>query len=277
MKKITILLLILIAFSAVSGEQLNAQTKPKHKVAAKATRKGVKKSSKKAPLKVHLKTVSYEGKFCSGTGDLNFLRLIDESFAFFHPNAVVPNLSMIYNGDWDTFTEGAGWGAWWIQNSYGFSYAATPFLQEPWAGILQRSWDMFWNNQGDGQRKGGWGDGKPDQLSELIAPDGSLGDAAAPTQIIYKQGDGDVKNHDWFYEATAAGIVMQSEILLVGHNKKVCAQYLPKMERACSFIEKVRDLIRRRVDRKKQLHPNNRICQHATGTCTLPAKNSTPP
>ncbi len=241
MKKITILLLILIAFSAVSGEQLNAQTKPKHKVAAKATRKGVKKSSKKAPLKVHLKTVSYEGKFCSGTGDLNFLRLIDESFAFFHPNAVVPNLSMIYNGDWDTFTEGAGWGAWWIQNSYGFSYAATPFLQEPWAGILQRSWDMFWNNQGDGQRKGGWGDGKPDQLSELIAPDGSLGDAAAPTQIIYKQGDGDVKNHDWFYEATAAGIVMQSEILLVGHNKKVCAQYLPKMERACSFIEKVRD------------------------------------
>ena len=47
--------------------------------------------------------------------------------------------------------------------------------------------------------------------------------------------------HDWFYEATAAGIVMQSEILLAGHNLKAIAKYLPKMERACNFIEKTRD------------------------------------
>ena len=234
-------MLILISFSAILGEQLNAQPKPKHKVATKGTHKGGKKSSKKSSMKVNLKTFNYEGKYCSGSGDINFLRLIDESFAFFYPNPVVPNLSMIYNSEWDTFTEGAGWGAWWIQNSYGFSYAAAPFLQEPWSGVLQRSWDMFWDNQGDGLHKGGWGDGKPDQLSELIAPDGSLGDAASPKQIIFKQGDGDVKMHDWFYEATAAGIVMQSEILLVGHNKKACGKYLPKMERACAFIEKARD------------------------------------
>ena len=183
----------------------------------------------------------YNGKYCSGTGDIDFLRLIDESFAFFHPNPVVPNLTMIYNGDWDTFTEGAGWGAWWIQNSYGFSYAVTPFLQEPWFSILQRSWDLFWDNQGDGIRKGGWGDGTPNQLSELVAPDGGLGDTAAPGKIIYKQGDGDVKMHDWFYEATAACLVMQSEILLVNRDKKALEHYLPKMERACNFIERARD------------------------------------
>lgn len=183
----------------------------------------------------------YEGIYCSGTGDIDFLRLIDESFAFFNPNPVVPNLTMVYKPDWNTFSEGAAWDAWWIQNSYGFSYAATPFLQEPWKTILQNSWDLFWDNQGDGIRKGLWGDGKPNQLSELIAPDGSLGDAAAPKKIIYKQGDGNVKTHDWFYEATAAGIVMQSEILLAGHNLKAIARYLPKMERACNFIEKARD------------------------------------
>ena len=71
----------------------------------------------------------YDGKFCSGAGDINYLRLIDESFAFLNPNPVVPNLSMIYEPEWDTFVEGAGWNAWWIQNSYGFSYAATPFLK----------------------------------------------------------------------------------------------------------------------------------------------------
>ncbi len=226
MKRLTILFLALISLNLFA-----ASPQKSHK----------KKGKSVTHARVPLKTFAYDGKFCSGTGDINFLRLIDESFAFFHPNPIVPNLTMIYNPDWDTFTEGAGWGAWWIQNSYGFSYAATPFLQEPWSGILQKSWDLFWDNQGDGKRKGGWGNGKPDQLSELIAPDGSLGDAAAPGQIIFKQGDGDVRNHDWFYEATAAGIVMQSEILLVNRDPKALDHYLPKMEKACDFIEKVRD------------------------------------
>src|SRR5512135_1177988 len=103
------------------------------------------------------KPTIYEGKYCSGTGDVEFLRLIDESFAFFHPNPVVPNLTMVYEPRWDTFVEGAGWGGWWIQNAYGFSYAATPFLQEPWFSTLQRSWDLHWDNQGDGKRMSLWG------------------------------------------------------------------------------------------------------------------------
>jgi hypothetical protein len=184
----------------------------------------------------------YEGLYCSGTGDIDFLRLIDESFAFFHPNPVVPNLAMVYQPDWDTFVEGAGWGGWWIQNGYGFSYAATPFLEEPWISLLQRSWDLHWDNQGDGKRLGLWG-GSPtaNQLSSLVGPDGALGDCAAPGQIVFKQGDGDVRVHDWFYEATAAGVVMQAEILLVGRDPEAIRHYLPKMERACDHIETTRD------------------------------------
>jgi hypothetical protein len=184
----------------------------------------------------------YEGLYCSGAGDVDDLRLIDESFAFFHPNPLVPNLTMVYQPDWDTFVEGAGWGGWWIQNAYGFSYAATPFLDEPWVSLLQRSWDLHWDNQGDGMRLGLWG-GSPtaNQLSSLVGPDGALGDCAAPGQIVYKQGDGDVRVHDWFYEATAAGVVMQSEILLVGRDLVAIRHYLPKMERACDHIETVRD------------------------------------
>ncbi|MCX6926863.1 MAG: hypothetical protein NT154_27205, partial [Verrucomicrobia bacterium] len=182
----------------------------------------------------------YEGKFCAGAGDVAFLRLIDESFAFFHPNPVVPNLTMIYRPDWDTFVEGAGWQGWWIQNSYGFSYAATPFLRQPWFSMLQRSWDLFWDNQGDGKRKGGWG--QPNYPGkDLVAPDGCLGDCAAPGRIMYKQGDGDFNRHDWFHEATAAGVVMQAEILLASRDRKALAYYLPKMERACDSIERTRD------------------------------------
>jgi hypothetical protein len=185
---------------------------------------------------------SYDGSYCKGSGDVDFLRLIDESFAFFNPNPKVPNLTMVYKPEWDTFTEGAGWGAWWIQNSYGFSYAVTPFLQEPWVSILQHSWDLFWSNQGDGKHTGMFGnDPKGSVLYGLTGPDGCLGDCAAPGQIAFRQGDGDVLAHDWFYEATAAGLVMQSEILLVSRDLKAISHYLPMMERAGNFIEKARD------------------------------------
>ncbi len=184
----------------------------------------------------------YDGEFCSGEGDTSYLRLIDESFAFFSPNPVVPNLAMLYKPEWDTFVEGAGWDAWWMQNSYGFSYAATPFLQEPWVSTLQRSWDLHWSNQGDGKRMSMWG-GSPSGswFSHLVGPEGSLGDMARPNEIGYKQGDGDQNVHDWYYEATAAGLVMQAEILLAGRNMEAIRYYLPMMERACSFIEGTRD------------------------------------
>jgi hypothetical protein len=184
----------------------------------------------------------YDGAFCSGEGDADFLRLIDESFAFFNPNPAVPNLTMVYKPEWDTFVEGAGWEGWWIQNGYGFSYSATPFLQEPWFSTLQRSWDLHWDNQGDGKRMSMWG-GSPtgSWFSHLVAPDGSLGDMARPGEIGFKQGDGDQNVHDWFYEAAAAGLVMQAEILLASRDLKAIHHYLPKMERACTFIEQTRD------------------------------------
>ncbi len=176
----------------------------------------------------------YDGRFCSGEGDREFLQLIDESFAFFNPNPIVPNLTMVYKPEWDTLVEAGGWNAWWIQNSYGFSYAATPFLQEPWFSLLQRSWDLFWNLQGDGKRVG-----RPD--FPLVAPDGCLGDCASPEGIVYRQGDGDWKIHDWFHEATAAGVVMQAEILLASRDRRALDHYLPKMARACDSIERTRD------------------------------------
>jgi hypothetical protein len=184
----------------------------------------------------------YQGKYCEGTGDVAYLRLIDESFCFFHPEANVPNLTMVYQPTWNSFTEGAGWGAWWIQNSYGFSYCAIPFLQEPWVTVLQNSQDFFFDNIGDGKRMGLWG-GSPtaNHLSALVGPDGCLGDAALPGQIAYKQGDGDARVHDWFYEATAAGVVMQAELLLVGRDPAAIGRYIGRMERSCNFIETARD------------------------------------
>lgn len=185
---------------------------------------------------------TYRGKYCEGTGDVELLKLLDQSFAFFHADPNVPNLTMLYEPNWDTFAEGAGWQGWWIQNSYGFAYSVTPFLQEPWFSTLQRSLDLFWNNQGDGKRKGLWG-GNPSAtpLYSLVAPDGCLGDCANPKEIVYKQGDGDISAHDWFHEATAAGVIMQSEILLASRDKKAISAYLPKMDRACNSIERTRD------------------------------------
>lgn len=182
----------------------------------------------------------YSGKYVGGAGDAAALQLVDQSFQFFHANPDVPNLTMLYRSDWNTLTEGAGWDAFWIQNSYGFTYAATPFLQ-PWARkTVQNSLDLFWNNQGDGVRKGKWGS-PGSLLYELVGPNGALGDCATPTSIVYKQGDGNVGIHDWMYEATAAGVVMQAELLLTSRNRSDIDKYLPKMQKAVDCIETTRD------------------------------------
>ena len=177
----------------------------------------------------------YKGRYCSGKGDVEFLRLIDRSFECFHPSSDVPNISMLYHPEWDCLIEGSNWVAWWIQNSYGPTFCALPFLREPWLTFLQHSQDMWFANQGDG-KKGGYA-----QFATLIGPDGCLCDCATPTAAIYKQGDCNWAMHDWCFEFTAAGVLMQSELMLISRDMQAIRKYLPNLERACEFIETRRD------------------------------------
>ncbi len=177
----------------------------------------------------------YKGRYISGRGDTEFLRLIDRSFDYFHPSPDVPNISMLYLPEWDCLIEGASWHGWWIQNSYGPTYCALPFLQDPWRTFLQNSHDLWFKHQGDG-KKGGYG-----QFAELIGPEGCLCDCATPEGAVYRQGDCNWQMHDWGFEFTAAGVVMQSELLLIDRDIDAIRRYLPNLERACSFIETRRD------------------------------------
>lgn len=177
----------------------------------------------------------FKGRYCSGKGDVEYLRLIDRSFEFFHPSPDVPNISMLYYPEWDCFIEGSKWDAWWSQNSYGPTFCALPFLQEPWLTFLQHSQDMWFDNQGDG-KKHGW-----DQFASLVGPEGALCDAARPNGAIYRQGDYNWNIHDWGFEFTAADVLNQAELLLIGHDVDAIHKYLPNLERACEFIETRRD------------------------------------
>jgi hypothetical protein len=177
----------------------------------------------------------FKGNYCSGKGDVEYLRLIDRSFEFFHPSADVPNISMLYHPEWDCLIEGSKWQAWWIQNSYGPTFCALPFLQDPWLTFLQHSQDMWFNNQGNG-KKGGYA-----QFANLIGPDGCLCDCAIPTGAIYRQGDCNWQMHDWAFEFTAAGVLMQAELMLISRDMQAIHKYLPNLERACEFIETRRD------------------------------------
>jgi len=180
-------------------------------------------------------SAEYRGRYCSGKGDVEYLRLLDRSFQSFHPSSGTPNISMLYYPDWDCLIEGSKWDAWWIQNSYGPTFCALPFLQEPWLTFLQHSQDMWFDNQGDG-KKHGW-----DQFATLVGPDGCLCDCARPSGAIFKQGDCNWPMHDWCFEFTAAGVLMQSELLLIGRDADAIQRYLPKLEKACAFIETRRD------------------------------------
>jgi hypothetical protein len=174
----------------------------------------------------------YDGRFIAGEGDVGYLALLDTCYRMLWPNGELQNLSMLYSPDWNGFVEGPTWGAWWIQNSYGPSYCGMPFFTEPYRTFLQNAQDLWFSQMGDGKRKG---------FHDWVAPDGCLCDAAAPGWVVYKQGDGNIAIHDWGMEFTAAGIVMQAELLLISRDEAAITRYLPMLERCAAFIESRRN------------------------------------
>ena len=179
----------------------------------------------------------FEGKFYSGEGDAEYLQHLDIARRMFAPDPEFQNMPMLYTPAWNGLVEGPTWGAWWIQNSYGTTYCALPFYPEPFVTFLQNSHDLWFNQMGDGKRTWKWREGSP----ELVIPDGQLCDAASPGWVFPKQGDGRVDIHDWGMEFTAAGLLMQCELLLISREATAVAHYLPMLERCANFIETRRD------------------------------------
>ena len=174
----------------------------------------------------------FVGRYFSGKGDVDYLQLLDYAARSFHPDPEYQNLAMLYEPTWNGLVEGDPWDAWWIQNSYGPTFCSLPFLAEPFVTFIQNSQDLWFNVEGDGKT--------PDK-NGYVAPDGCLVDAANLKVHYYRQGDGRHDIHDWFMEATAAGVVMQSELLLISRDKQAIEKYLPKLRRSVAFIETRRD------------------------------------
>ncbi len=177
----------------------------------------------------------FDGTHYRGRGDIEYLRLLDTARRMFEPDPELQNLAMLYEPKWDGFVEGPTWDAWWIQNSYGTTYSILPLLREPFVTFLQHAQDLWFDQMGDGHRTGA---APP---FNWVAPDGCLCDAARPGWIVYKQGDGRTAIHDWGMEFTAAGVLLQSELLLVSRDPDALAHYLPRLERSTNFIETRRD------------------------------------
>ena len=174
----------------------------------------------------------FEGTFYRGEGDVEYLELLDVARRMFAPDPEFQNMPMLYMPAWNGLVEGPTWGAWWIQNSYGTTFCALPFYTEPFVMFLQNSHDLWFSQMGDGKRMG---------ANNWVAPDGCLCDCASPGWIMYRQGDGRVNIHDWGMEFTAAGLLMQSELLLISRDARAIQHYLPMLERCANFLETRRD------------------------------------
>ncbi|MCD4769782.1 MAG: hypothetical protein K8R35_06405 [Bacteroidales bacterium] len=184
---------------------------------------------------------SFEGRYFSGKGDVEYLQLLEISRRMFGPDAEFQNISMLYEPKWNGFVEGPVWGAWWVQNSYGPTYCALPFYTEPYTTFLQNSQDLWFDQMGNGRTVSAYNHWNGKWTFDWVPPDGSLPDCASHTGYIAKQGDGRVDIHDWGMEFTAAGGLMQTELLLISRDEKTITNYLPKLERCANFIETRRD------------------------------------
>lgn len=171
----------------------------------------------------------YDGTYFSGEGNTAYLALLDSAYMMMRPNATMENLSMLYTPEWNGFVEGPTWHAWWIQNSFGATYTMLPFMNKAYQTFVYNSQDWWFHFMGDGVRKGSNGG--------HVAPVGSLCDCASPKGVNYRQGDYKVDKHDWGYGFTAAGMILQSELLLVSRDKADIAHYLPMLEKCAAFID----------------------------------------
>ena len=205
---------------------------------------------------------AFNGNWIKGKGNTETLKLIDQAFESMQPSSQMANLPLLYKRDWDGIVEATNWPCWWIQNSFGPSYGMMPFLQEPYATWLDHSQALWFRMMGDEKRADDKG---------FIAPDGSLCDAAGvylnggeslgfgdPRTIgrysdpkldgtihnewvVFRQGDGEVDVHDWFFGAAAAGLILEAERLLVRHNIEKAKERLPQLQRVAAFLDSRRD------------------------------------
>ena len=178
----------------------------------------------------------FVGRYFRGTGDTEYLELLDIARRMLDADPEFQNLAMLYTPRWNGFVEGPKWDAWWIQNSYGATFCALPLLEEPYRTFLANANDLWFRFIGDGRPYkavfGGW---------EYTPPDGQLCDAATPEGAIHKQGDGRVAIHDFGLEFTAAGLLLQAEALLVSRDEEARRHYLPLLERSANLLETRRD------------------------------------
>lgn len=180
----------------------------------------------------------FDGKHFRGRGDVEYIQLLDIARRLFEPDPEFPNMSMLYLPRWNGLVEAfQTWQAWYLQDSYGTTYCALPFYQEPFLRFLQNSQDLWFDQMGDGKRQGC--PSKP--RINWVAPDGVLPANGRPGCAIYKQGDGRIGIHDWAVEFTAAGVLMQAELLLISRDSQAITHYLPKLERSANFLHTRRD------------------------------------
>src|SRR3954462_8267576 len=97
---------------------------------------------------------TFVGKHYRGTGDVEYLKYLDISRRMYEPDPQYQNMTMLYTLEWNGLVEGPTWDAWWVQNSYGTTLTALPFYREPWITFLQNSQDLWFDQMGDGKRKG---------------------------------------------------------------------------------------------------------------------------
>lgn len=167
-----------------------------------------------------------------GKGDLQYLRLLQDSASMVLGNAMVegglPNVRSLYTNEWCGITEGVPrWRGWWVQNSFGPSWSILPFADNDTFRRIGNSQALWFQAIGDGKRA---------DANGFVAPIGSLCDCATPDKVYYKQGDGKTSIYDWGYNFAAAGVILQSQLILISRDQQKVKKYLPLLERSMTFV-----------------------------------------
>ena len=209
----------------------------------------------------------FDGRYFTGTSssnDTSYIELLDVA------RRMISTSDELYQTTAGTldygenaFAEGAQWaGNIWTQNTYGFGFAAAPFLNTAQTAQLENSFHWWFDHAGDGMQFYG---GLPDVPAGMLCDNGSPvgcnymqcgpGRSATLTQRFapsktrdtiekMKQRPTDPNlhdtaglGHDFVIEGSLAGYIMQSEFVLSTRNITAAKIFMKFAQRISNFME----------------------------------------
>lgn len=190
----------------------------------------------------------YEGQFCSGEGNENRLKMLDDCWRGVTGENGGHYLMQMYRPEIGCFAEAIShWNGTWTQNSIGL-YTWHPVCDDKVLQGLNNTYNLWFDNQGDGKTESRHPCTYPEGTEKVITYTAPLGaiteNISLKDMTVYFKVDEYMEVselEDFWVDGTGAAVMMKGDLLLVTRDTEDIRKYLPKLENSVNWLHSLID------------------------------------